>query len=119
MQEGADFTETINNSGHKIEESLFFSRNNRSSTTLPAELISQALSLTAAKPYPEKIAESDGAFYIFRFKELKKPAQDKIEQEKEAFETQLLQGKQAEILDAWLSHLMKQGEVTINESLMN
>jgi peptidyl-prolyl cis-trans isomerase D len=119
IQEGADFTETINNSGQEIKESLFFSRNNRTSTVLPSELISQSLSLTAAKPYPEKIAESDGAFYAFRFKELKKPEQDKIELEKEAFETQLLQAKQAEILDAWLAHLMKQGEVTINESLMN
>ncbi len=81
-------------------------------------MISQSLSLTADKPYPEKIAESGNAFYVFRFNELKKPDLDKIQQGKEAFEAQLSQAKQAEILNAWLSHLMKQGEVTINEKLM-
>jgi hypothetical protein len=49
---------------------------------------------------------------------MKKPDLDKIQQGKEAFEAQLSQAKQAEILNAWLSHLMKQGEVTINEKLM-
>ena len=118
VQEGADFTETINNSGQQIKESLFFSRSNRASGVLPSGMISQSLSLTADKPYPEKIAESGGAFYVFRFNELKKPDLDKIQQGKEAFEAQLSQAKQAEILNAWLSHLMKQGEVTINEKLM-
>ena len=117
-REGSSFTEAINAAGQTLKESPYFSRTNRAANALPPELIAQSLGLTSEKPYPENIFESEGSFYVFRFKELKEPGQE-IQQDKEAFETQMLQAKQAEVLDAWLDHLMKQGQVTINEKLMN
>jgi peptidyl-prolyl cis-trans isomerase D len=115
----ADFTEIIQNAGMEIKDSPYFSRGNRASTIIPADVINQGLSLTAEKPYPEKIVADNNSFYVFRFKELKEPDQENMEQEKNAFKEQLLLVKQKEILDAWLSHMMKKGKITINEKLMN
>lgn len=119
LHEEADFTETIQNAGQEIKESPYFSRGNRASTVIPSEVISQSLSLTTEKPYPEKIIEDANSFYVFRFKEIKEPDQENLQQGKDAFEEQILLVKQKEILDAWLSHMMKKGTITINEKLLN
>jgi peptidyl-prolyl cis-trans isomerase D len=119
ISEGADFTETLQNAGQEIKDSPYFSRGNRASAVIPAEVVSQSLSLSAEMPYPEKIVADNENFYVFAFKELKEPEPENIEQGMEAFEQQLLLAKQKDVLDAWFSYMMKKGKITINQKLMN
>ena len=117
VRDGGDLFKTAQEKDMEVQVSDYFSRNKKQSGSLPGQLLDKAISLTADSPYPAEIFSSLNSFYVYRFKDFKEAPQDN-QQERTAFESQLALEKNKQILDAWITHLMKKSKVGINEKYL-
>ena len=113
---GTSSEELTKQEGVKSLETGFFSRLRTHVPRIGAseELLESAFALTEQDPWPKKVFEVNGKFYVFRLKERKGPTQDAFLAEIQELRKEHEQEKAQQIFREWLSELRKQQEVKIN-----
>lgn len=85
---------------------------------LPLSAINKGFGLSAAKPYPDEIETSGRTFYVFKFKEKRKPTAEQFAAQREEFAARLLNKKKEALVTAWLENLRSKAEITKNEQFL-
>lgn len=116
LKDGKSFAEATAADNLPIMDSGFMGRNSASSTDFPAMLLSEVFTLSPSSPIPEEVAESDGNYYVFSFKEREIPEVNE-DTDLERYRQGLLSAKQQELLNAFISNLQKKAVVTVHQSL--
>ncbi|MGM0681807.1 MAG: SurA N-terminal domain-containing protein [Thermodesulfobacteriota bacterium] len=109
-------TETI--PGIKISSSGLFSRSRRE-TGLPDRVLSAAFKLTEKEPYPGKVVNAEGSFYVIHLNKVRKPDPEQIKEKKAEFRKKMIREKQAQIINAWLDHQMQKSKISINKKRLD
>jgi peptidyl-prolyl cis-trans isomerase D len=78
------------------------------------ELLETSFTLTNGDPWPKRVFEVNGQFYLIRFKERKEPNHEAFLAEKEALRARREREKAQEVLREWLSELREQQNVKIS-----
>jgi peptidyl-prolyl cis-trans isomerase D len=100
-----------------LQTSPWFSRQQSSGSTLPTNVTTAGLSLSADEKYPEEVLVDGDQFYVIGFAELKVNEATENGQS-EAFKQELLQEKQMALLNSWLNHMRVNSKISINREFM-
>jgi peptidyl-prolyl cis-trans isomerase D len=118
VRKGEDFASVAKEYGVSVEESVYFSRQNRYGTNLPMALVEDALELSLESPYPDETISEANATYVFRLADIKPTDEAAFSEKREQYEQQLQSENTSELLTAWLDGLRKKAEITRNEQLL-
>mgnify|MGYP001148313605 CR=1 FL=1 len=119
LKAGAAFAEKVQELGLTLQETGFVSRRQPAAEgKLPPAVLQTGFGLSAAKPYPESVAESDRTFYVLRFQAKQAPSADLFAKNKEEIKNRLLQQDQMMLLAGWLDNLRREAEITRNERIL-
>jgi peptidyl-prolyl cis-trans isomerase D len=77
-----------------------------------------AFKLTRDAPFTDQAIKSQKGFYVISLRDRKVPSNTDFLAEKEAVKKRLLQQKQLNTIDAWLSELRSNSEVSIDQDLI-
>jgi peptidyl-prolyl cis-trans isomerase D len=78
------------------------------------EILESAFALTEESPWPKRVFEANGKFFVVCFQERKVPNREAFLAEKEKLRARHEQEKAQEILREWLSELRRQPDVKIS-----
>jgi len=101
-----------------VQTTAFFARNQPEAGGLPGQVAAQGRKLSVATPYPAEIIEHNGAFYALHFKESSPAGDEAFAGQKETLGKLLLQEKQMQLLDSWVSYLQSRAKITTNQKLL-
>ena len=77
-----------------------------------------AFKLSDENKLPEEIIKGQKGYYVISFRKRQEPSLEGFEKEKEAIRDQLLQQKTIKTVDAWLTRLRSESEISIEEGLL-
>ena len=107
----------ITASGLNLQQSPAISRR-EPAQDLPRALQDQAFRLGPANPLPEEVVEEGGLYYAFRFLERSLPEPGELSaEERSAYQQQLLNRSQNQLLGAWVSRQRQAAEISISANL--
>ena len=102
-----------------IKQTGFFKRN----SSIPeigaeSEIARIAFKLSEENKLPEAVIKAQKGYYVISFRNRQTPSLDGYEKEKEAIRDRLLQQKTIKTIDAWLTRLRSESEISIEEGLL-
>lgn len=83
-----------------------------------SQIVEAAFQLSADNPLPEQVFEGAEGVYVVRLRERKLPDAEGFEQQKEGIRSSLLQQKQNQAFEAWLTQLKEKSEITIDPTFI-
>ncbi len=104
--------------GLEVQTTPFISRANNSEVKLPAQIVQDALGLSAHNPVLDKVATDNNTFYVLAFNASQEPDQKLFEEKKGELEGKLTGERKSDLVAAWIDSLRKQARITINEQLL-
>jgi peptidyl-prolyl cis-trans isomerase D len=120
LKEGADFEAKSRELDRQPGETEFFKRNQAIPNIGFEQEISQAASaLNAENKYPSDPIKGKKGYYVIAFKERKLPGEEVFEKERQSIEKMLLQQKQTDAFQKWISLVRQQSEIVIEEGVLS
>jgi peptidyl-prolyl cis-trans isomerase D len=120
LKEGADFSEESKALDLKPGETGFF-KQNQSIPEIGFErgILEAAPKLNPENTYPEEPIKTGKGYYVIAFKERKLPDKEAFEKEKDAIEKRLLQKKQTEALQKWITNLREKSDIMVEQGVVS
>lgn len=118
-KKGPGFADLLRRYGLTIAETGFFRR----SSAAPPHIgplgayAGNIVSLTLEDPWPDDIAEVNGAFVVVKLKGVERVDEKKYEAERDAFRKQLTGYKGMQLLQGWLLAMKKKVAIEINQEI--
>lgn len=102
-----------------VKQSGFFKRN----VSIPEigaenEIARIAFKLSDENKLPEEVIKGQKGYYVISFRNRQAPSLEGFEKEKEAIRDRLLQQKAIKTVDAWLTRMRSESEISIEEGLL-
>lgn len=114
----ASFAEAAQQAGSEVRLTEFYSRDQRSTSNLPASVAGQGLDLSGSSPYPAQVAAAGDVFYVLHFKESKPADPQLFAAQRSDLKNRLTQEKQMKVLAGWLDYLHARAKVTVNQTYL-
>lgn len=114
----ASFAEAAQQAGSEVRLTEFYSRDQRSTSNLPAAVAGQGLDLSGSSPYPAQVAAAGDVFYVLHFKESKPADPQLFAAQRSDLKNRLTQEKQMKVLAGWLDYLHARAKVTVNQTYL-
>jgi len=106
--------------GLKVEETGLFSRPDRMPKIGSDEEIKvEAFSLSKEKPFPKRVFEVGGKFYVISFRDRQPVDTAKFEENKENLKNRELARRRSQLLRAWIEKLRTESKISVNEALLS
>ena len=115
---GAKLAEEAKALGLEVTTTPFISRANNSEAKLPAQIVQDALGLSAHHPVLDKVATENNTFYVITFNTSQEPDQKLFAEKKGELEDKLAGEMKNDLLGAWLDSLRNKAKITTNEQLL-
>ena len=102
-----------------VKQTGFFKRNG----SIPgigaeSDIARMAFKLSDDNPLPQEVIKGQKGYYVIHFRKRQEPSLEGFEKEKAAIKDQLLQQKTMKTVDAWLTRLRSESEISIAEDLL-
>ena len=113
---GKDLAAAVKEAGlaAKVATSPYFSRARMRAAKLPPQVTAEAVSLTAARPVPDKVVSVGRDHYVLAFKDSRAPQGVNFYNEKEKIREAMRRTRRAAMLAAWAENLRSRAEIEIN-----
>ncbi|MDH5298562.1 MAG: SurA N-terminal domain-containing protein [Desulfobulbaceae bacterium] len=118
LRKGGSLEEEAQKLGRAIRRAQPFSRSDRAGNELPAEVLDQGITLTAAAPWPEKVVASGSTHYVLRLAQRQEPAADQLAAKEEEVRKRLDQDQRTALFTAWLQSLKSKAKISINQKML-
>ncbi len=102
-----------------VKQTGFFKRN----VSIPeigaeSEISRVAFKLSDKNKLPEEVIKGQKGYYVISFRKRQEPSLEGFEKEKEAIRERLLQQKTFKTVDAWLTRLKSESDISVEERLL-
>lgn len=112
LRGGANWSELISDKGLKVDETGFFSREEKMPKIgYDLSLSEAAFSLSSEKKYLDKVFEVNNTVYIVRWLDKKGIDREAFDKEKQAFKQKFILAKERRIFDDWLQSIKGKAEI--------
>ncbi len=116
----SSFDELAQAAGLEIRQSGLLTKSGTASdTNFPPELIQSAFRLSSTAPLPEEPELVGTDYYVYNFLERKPPEVEISDEDRQRYRDLLLQFKQQQVVDGWLSNQQAVADIFIHKSLEN
>lgn len=119
-KKGEGFWGLVRANGFTVAETGFFKRSASSPPgigPLGAEA-DEIATLILEDPWPEDVAEVNGAYIVVKLSDVKKVGEKEYEKEKDTYRQQLSDLKGRELMQGWLAAMKEEVDIEINEALL-